>query len=356
MKRVSAPLLIAFASLLGWLNPSGNSVYAQYYDCSVTCSTSVPTVGAVGSPLQFSATAQPYYCTGPPAYSWDFGNGRNSALPNPTNTYQSPGTYSWGVTVTVDGVSAAQGGLITITHRAVTSVSAASYEAAGLGSESIAAAFGASLGTSTQVATTVPLPTEIAGVRVRVKDAVGTERLAPLFFVSPAQINYQIPPGTSAGMATVTIINGSETVAQGDAPITSTAPGLFTANSSGQGVPAALVLRVKADGTQILEPVADFDAGQSRFVPHPIDLGPATDQVFLIVFGTGIRNVSTLAAVTASIGGVGAEVLFAGPQGAFVGLDQANLRLPRSLAGRGEVDLGLVVSGKAANIVKLNIR
>jgi uncharacterized protein (TIGR03437 family) len=49
-------------------------------------------------------------------------------------------------------------------------------------------------------------------------------------------------------------------------------------------------------------------------------------------------------------------VLFAGPQGAFVGLDQVNLRLPRSLAGRGEVDLALVVGGKPANVVKINLR
>ena len=52
----------------------------------------------------------------------------------------------------------------------------------------------------------------------------------------------------------------------------------------------------------------------------------------------------------------GAEVLFAGAQGGLVGLDQCNLRLPPSLAGRGEVDVALSVEGKASNTVKVRIR
>lgn len=356
MNRISASVLVGLASLLGWLNPSGSCVYAQYDDCSLTCTASAPAAGVVGSPLQFSVSLQTVYCTGTPVYSWTFGDGRTSTEPGPTNTYQSPGTYTWSVTATLQGVSGSQTGAITIKNRPVTSVSAASYDGSGLASESIAAAFGVSLAAGTQVATTLPLPTELAGARVQVKDAAGTERLAPLFFVSPGQINYQIPLGTVTGMATVTVINGSVVVAEGTALIATTAPGLFTANSSGLGVAAALALRVKADGSQSFEQVAEFDAGQNRFVARPIDLGPDTEQIFLILFGTGIRNVGALSGVTASIGGVNAEVLFAGPQGVFLGLDQANLRLPRSLAGRGEVDLALVVGGKPANIVKFNIR
>ena len=41
---------------------------------------------------------------------------------------------------------------------------------------------------------------------------------------------------------------------------------------------------------------------------------------------------------------------------AFAGLDQVNLLLPRSLAGRGDVDVALTVDGKAANIVRINIK
>jgi uncharacterized protein (TIGR03437 family) len=93
-----------------------------------------------------------------------------------------------------------------------------------------------------------------------------------------------------------------------------------------------------------------------KFFAVPIDLGPETDLMFLTAFGTGIRFRSSLSTVTASIGGVNAEVLYAGPQGELVGLDQINLRIPRSLVGRGDVDVALTVDGKLANTVRVNIR
>jgi hypothetical protein len=37
-------------------------------------------------------------------------------------------------------------------------------------------------------------------------------------------------------------------------------------------------------------------------------------------------------------------------------LDQVNIRVPRSLRGRGEVDLVLTVEGKMANPVRINVR
>lgn len=131
---------------------------------------------------------------------------------------------------------------------------------------------------------------------------------------------------------------------------------LFTANANGQGVAAALALRVKADGTQSFEPVAQFDAGQNRFVAVGVDLGPNGDQVFLALYGTGIRLRSALSGVSATIGGLGSEVLFADAAPGFVGLDQVNVRLSRALAGRGEVDVLLSVDGRAANPVRVSIR
>jgi len=354
MKRLSS-LIFVVVSLFGGLNHSISRVHAQYYDCTVSCSAFAPETAEVGKAVQFSVAATPYYCNGQPTYLWTFGNGATSTQSSPSVTYQSLGTFSWGVTVTVDGQTAAAGGMITVTPRVVTSVSAASYDTSGLASDSIAAAFGANLATVTQVAGILPLPTEIAGTRVKVRDSAGIERLAPLFFVSAGQVNYQVPPGTATGMATVQIVTGTETVGQGEVPISATSPGIFTANSSGVGVPAAQLLRVKPDGTQIPDIVADFDSTLNRFVPHPIDLGPANDTVFLILFGTGIRFLGSLSAMTVTIGGTSAQVQYAGPQGVYVGQDQVNLILPRSLAGRGEMDLVITVAGKPANTVKVNI-
>jgi uncharacterized protein (TIGR03437 family) len=251
-------------------------------------------------------------------------------------------------------------GLFNSTIAAATTVSAASYRGAPLAAEAIVAAFGSQLSTTTLAAAALPLPTSLGGTSVSVRGVAGMDRPAPLFFVSPAQINYLIPAGAVTGAATVTITSGDGTVSGGEIQIAPVAPGVFTANSSGQGLAAATALRLRSDGSQSYEPVVRFDAAQNNFVAVPIDLGPdlggATDQVFLLLFGTGLRNLSALGAVSVRIGDDDAGVTFAGAQGGFVGLDQVNVRLPRGLAGRGEMDVELVVDGQAANTVKISVK
>lgn len=236
----------------------------------------------------------------------------------------------------------------------VTTVSAASYSGSALAPEAIVAAFGSNLSAASGSATTLPLPTTLAGTTVKVRDSGGQERNAPLFFVSPIQVNYLIPAGTAPGLATVTILrNDGSPTASGAAQIATVAPSLFSANSSGQDVAAAIALRVR-QGVQSYEPVAVWDAAQQRMVPVPLDLGPAGDEVFLLLFGTGIRYHNNPA--TGSIGGTSVEVLYAGAQGGFTGLDQVNLRLPRTLAGRGAVNIGLTLDNKTTNTVTVSLR
>ena len=237
-----------------------------------------------------------------------------------------------------------------------TTVSAASYAPFHLAPESITALFGANLAPATQTATTLPLPTTLAGASLKIKDSAGAEHLSPLFFVSPGQINHLIPAETSPGAALLTVMNGATSVATGTALITSVSPGLFSADSSGQGLAAAVVLRVRPDNSQVFEPMVRFDSAQNKFVAIPIDLGAASEQVFLLLFGTGLRNNNALANVKAKIGGGGAEVLYAGAQSGFAGLDQVNLRLSPALRGSGAVPVELTVNGKAANTVIVNIK
>jgi uncharacterized protein (TIGR03437 family) len=246
-------------------------------------------------------------------------------------------------------------GTITL-MRALASVSAASYAANALAPDSIVAGFGTGLATATQTATTIPLPTTLAGTSIKVRDALGVERAAPLFFVSPNQVNYLMPVNTAAGAATVTLTSGDNILSLGVVNLAASAPGLFTANASGQGVPSALALRVKANGVLSYESLMQFDAGRNQFVPAPIDLGPESDQVFLLLFGTGFRGRSALSAVTARLANINSEVLFAGPQGDLVGLDQINVRIPRSLIGRGEVAVELVADNREVNAVRVAIK
>jgi uncharacterized protein (TIGR03437 family) len=303
--------------------------------------------------------------TGEPGFSGDGGPGALARLNLP-----NPGTATNDIQVTAEIIALPNGDLIfadTVNNRVrmlkrkttlptVASVSAASFAGTELAPESITAAFGEKLATQTLVANGLPLPTQLAGTTVKVKDSGGLERSAPLFFVAPAQINYLIPAGTAIGTATITVTSGDGTVSSGTATIAAVAPGLFTANASGQGIAAAVVLRVKENGAQSYEPVAQFDATLNRFVPLPIDLGPATDQLFLILYGTGIRFRSSLTTTSAMIGGAASEVLYAGPADGYAGLDQVNLRIPRSLAGHGVVNVALMVDGKAANIVTIQIK
>lgn len=235
-------------------------------------------------------------------------------------------------------------------------VSAASFLGNSLATESIVAAFGAELATSTEVAAAQPLPTLIGETQISVLDSQGTDRIAPLFFVSPTQINFQIPPGTAAGKAQVTVFLNGEAVAAASPQIELVSPGLFSANASGQGLVVGLALRVRADGSQRFEPLARFDEEKQQFIAAPIDLGPETDQVFLVLFATGLRNRSTLGSVQVRIGGAHADALYAGPQGSFVGLDQINVPLPRDLAGRGEVEVTVMADGVAANPLSVAIQ
>ncbi len=240
----------------------------------------------------------------------------------------------------------------------VTTVSAASFApGTPLAAETIVAGFGQGLAAATEAAPPdPPLPTSLAGTTVKVKDSAGTERLSPLWLVSPGQINYYISEGTATGTATVTVSNQTQVVAAGTLQIETVAPSLFAMNANGQGVAAAVAVWARPDNSQTWGYVFTQPCIPGSCVPAPLDLGPETDRLYLQLYGTGIRGRSSLSAVSARIGGVDAPVEYAGPVAGFTGLDQVNLRVPRSLAGRGEVDIVLIVDGKSANTVKVDIR
>jgi uncharacterized protein (TIGR03437 family) len=241
------------------------------------------------------------------------------------------------------------------TGATVVSVSAASYSTtAPVTAESIVSAFGTGLATETRAAEVLPLPLELVGTSVKIRDSQGLERMASLFYVSPNQINYQVPPGMATGLATVTVTTdrGSAT---GTLQISNVAPALFSANANGREVAAGYAVRVR-NGLQRTEPIAQWDASLKKMVPVALDLGPSTDEVFLTLFGTGFRTRSALSAVTVRIGGINAEVHYAGPQGYYIGLDQLNVRVPRGLTNCNLRDIVLTVDGQTANIVQATIK
>ncbi|MBL8190523.1 MAG: VCBS repeat-containing protein [Acidobacteria bacterium] len=238
----------------------------------------------------------------------------------------------------------------------LTVTSAANFKRLRVSGDSIASAFGSNLAASVVVASTTPLPTTLGGTTLRIRDSAGREADAPLFFVSPQQINWLVPLGLAEGAAVVSVLRGGSAAATGVVELASVNPGLLSADATGTGLAAAVVLRVKADGSQVYEPVAQFNQAQNRFDPVPIDVSNPAEQVFVLFFGTGVRGRTNLVNVIARVGGEVAEVNYAGDQGSFAGLDQINVRLLPALAGKGDVTTELTVDGKLSNPVRLRIR
>lgn len=84
--------------------------------CAVTCAASAtPSGGAAPLLVSFAASATPTYCVGTPTYLWAFGDGPTSTLQNPTHTYAYPATYTWTLSVTVDGKTCSQMGNVVVT-------------------------------------------------------------------------------------------------------------------------------------------------------------------------------------------------------------------------------------------------
>jgi uncharacterized protein (TIGR03437 family) len=240
---------------------------------------------------------------------------------------------------------------------AMGAVSAASFAEAGpLAPGSLVAAFGSGLAEQSMQASAAQLPTLLGGRQLLVIESDGVERLAPLLFVSPNQVNFLIPDGTRNGKVTLALAGSKGFLAVTQAQIETVAPALFSMNGDGSGVAAATTIRVAVDGAVTSQPAFRCDAPPARCVPGGIDLGGPADRVFLVLFGTGIRGRSSLASVEATIGGVPAEVQYAGPQSEYPGLDQVNVLIPPSLAGQGVVTVSLEVEGKRANPVLIAIR
>jgi uncharacterized protein (TIGR03437 family) len=234
-------------------------------------------------------------------------------------------------------------------------LSAAAFGLGPLAPGSIAAAFGSHLAAQTAATSNVSLPLTLGGDSVTVTASDGRVLPAQLYYVSPAQVNYLIPKGAAPGLATVTINSNGSVAATGQIDIEIVAPQLFTLNPA--NLVAANVIRVSASSQQTILPVYMFDSN-GNLAPLPIELSSATDSVYLSIYGTGISNVTDPNGVIASIGGLNAQVVYAGPQGDYPGLDQVNILLPKSLASPTPYTaaLQLTVGGQPSNQVKVGIQ
>ena len=193
------------------------------------------------------------------------------------------------------------------------------------------AVYGRGLAGSTVSATSLPLPKNLVGVSATVNG-----NPAPIWFVSPGQVNLQIPYETGAGTAIVAINNNGNLSYQ-LFQVTATAPGIFAVNgflnpnaTAKAGGPAFLYLTGDGDVTATLSTGAT----------------PAT--------GTPLPSLpKAVATVTVTVGGLDALILFNGIVPGNVGVTQVNFQLPAGLAGVQPV--AVTVNGVASVPVNITI-
>ncbi len=194
--------------------------------------------------------------------------------------------------------------------------------------------YGAALATSSAQAAALPLPTELAGVRVL---ANGTP--LGLQFVGPTQIN-AILPETAQGLLKLEVRN-AEGAHQINVLVEAASPAIFTQSGTGLGAAAAIDA---VNGT--------LNTAQS----------PARSGSVVAVFATGLGATEQrdgLAWATTptvvEIGGVRVTPVYAGRAPGFAGLDQVNFVVPADAPRGAAVRLRLISNGRGSNETTLAI-
>jgi uncharacterized protein (TIGR03437 family) len=218
----------------------------------------------------------------------------------------------------------------------------ASFQSGAISAGSIVTIKGERLSSGTVQANAVPLPAAIGGTRVWFNEFPG-----PLFFVSPGQINAQVPfeLGT-ASTVQVVVSNGGPPGTPQVVPMAPLRPGIF----------------LYGDNKPV---IVNVTTGQLVAESGPVRRGDA-----LVIYGTGLGAASTqppagvpasltelstvLADVKVVIGGSLVDALFAGLAPGFVGVNQVNVVVP-SNAPLGPTTLHLVTGGVESNKVGIEI-
>jgi adhesin/invasin len=197
----------------------------------------------------------------------------------------------------------------------------------------VQALFGSYLAISTQTATTIPLPTSLAGTSVLVNGIA-----APLYYVSPSQINFQLPSSTATGSAQIEVVrNGQRSSTQ--FAVTPVQPGLYLYdNVRAAALNQDLTLHtpqtpIPAGGYVVL-----YLNGMGLTTPSVPDGQAAPFDPLAILNGR----------VQATIGGLPAAVSFAGLTPSVVGLIQVNAQIPAGLSP-GDQPVFVTVNGVPTN-------
>lgn len=208
-------------------------------------------------------------------------------------------------------------------------VNAAGYGKA-LATGSLATVFGSHLAETAAQADRLPLPRSLAGTRVEVDG-----QPALLYYVSPGQINFVLPP---TGGQKVVVIRGGTASAAAEIQTTFWGPGLFTLDGLVEG-PAAVL---HADGS-VVTAASPARAGET-----------------LQAFGTGLGVLNPLlmmplVAPVIHVGGVYAELQYGGRSPGWPGVTQINFVVPPDAPAGSAVPLVFSIGGARSNAATLSV-
>jgi uncharacterized protein (TIGR03437 family) len=204
-------------------------------------------------------------------------------------------------------------------------VNAASY-AQPISPGAIVSIFGTNFASTTATAQGAPLPTELAGTSVTIN---GTK--VPLFYVSPTQINLQVPWSTQVApfnytqaSVVVTTLAGSSTPVQ--VPVFQSGPSLFSQDGSGCGQAAAL--NVSPDGSVSRNSPSNSAAPGDFISLYGTGIGAPYNPPANGDYVTGLTPLSSPPGVVLG-GNILQAVQFAGLAPFLVGVDQVNFQIPQ---------------------------
>ncbi len=230
-------------------------------------------------------------------------------------------------------------------------VNAASYVAGGsLAPGSIVAIFGTELSGATAAAAEFPLPTALAGASVGIGSVP-----APLFFVSPQQVNVLVPFDVSFGASTLRVEVqtplGNVTSNEIEVNLAPAAPGIFSLSADGRG--AGLFFKGDSSLVSAQNParrgalVTFYATGLGAVDPPVISGNPAS---------AGEPLNRTVVMPTVSVGGQEATVQYSGLAPGFVGLYQINILIPQTVTPGSNVPVNLRIGTAISNTVTLPVQ
>ena len=212
---------------------------------------------------------------------------------------------------------------------------AASFASGATPAGSVFTVFGSGLATGQAQPSNIPLPTTALTTTVTVNGEA-----APLFYVSPTQINAQMPEDIQPGLATVIVKNGNST----SNSVAVTVPATGTPGIVVYGQNRAVVVNQNSSVNSTTAPAKVGDVVVAYFTGG----GPVTASGKLV---TGAPTPSGLSPVSGSssitVGGVTATSAYIGLTPGGIGLYQANFTIPKVAAG--DRQLVITIAGQASN-------